>query len=828
MRKNSFFEKLNVTKLEREVELVYKKELNYYYPDIIISNPYGCDGLIEKGKLKLIMELKYNEDFADRSVQCKVIVQALYYIKKFQINDQKLPNIILIGDKDEVFLVTDNIINKYIDEEVDWSLVPSKASMKNIRLVLKMVKDDTIIPFVFHIDEKFSFQTIINQINEITNGLKTYVAITEKNISSVFDYFIINVIRNYRQYNTNDLVRIFITLMTNPNKTYLHTKKKNILILQDKSEIFINGDRFTSFFEYFKKDYTPKEKDKFTEIADRLLEDTSRRKNGEFYTPTSWVSEAHEMISRTLGDKWKDEYVVWDCAWGTGNLTRDYYFKNLYCSTLHKSDLEIGERYNKSAVKFQYDFLNDDINLLENNYLLTDHIKMPINLLESLHQNKPIVFFINPPYGAAGTMKTDGSSKKDICKTKTNRIMKNDKIGSCSQQLFAQFLYKILLFKAKYNLDNVVICLFSSPIFMTGSSFKKFREKFLTQFEYRSGMLFSADEFDDVSKGWGVSFNIWTSGKTSNKNIFIHELKQLSHDVSLGINKIINLGNKKVYNIDGSKSFSDWIKEDINYKTYDAPLLSSALVIKEHGYGKLVKEALGYYVNSGNSIYDNNGDVFIVSGCSSRGHGISILPNNFNRVMANFASRKCMTGEYSNWKNNKDEYYAPNTGDKRYKEWNSDAIIYSLFNTSSNQSSLRNIKYKENLWNIQNEFFFMSNDHMLDLANKYTNDELYIDAKSFRTDRYAYKIISEIKLSYEASIVLNKARYLVEKSFQFRDIMNEEHPEYFLNTWDAGWYQIKLILKKYLKEDLSDFNYLYKILEQKLRSQIYDLGILRR
>ncbi len=36
--------------------------------------------------------------------------------------------------------------------------------------------------------------------------------------------------------------------------------------------------------------------------------------------------------------------------------------------------------------------------------------------------------------------------------------------------------------------------------------------------------------------------------------------------------------------------------------------------------------------------------------------------------------------------------------------------------------------------------------------------------------------------------------------------MNQEHPEYFLNTWDDGWYQIKLILKKYLKEDLLDFN----------------------
>lgn len=829
MRKpNNFFKEIKEAKLEREVELVYKKEISFYYPDVIISNPYGCDGLVEKGELKLIIELKYDEDFFNKSSQCKVIVQALYYIKKFEIDGVKLPNIILIGDKDEVFVIHNNVIIKYLDEDIDWSIAPSKASFKNPQLILKMIKDEEITPHIFTIDEKFSFKEVNDHINSLVGNLKTYVQVTEKNISRIYDYFTVNVIRNYRQYSTNDLVSIFITFMINTQNTYLHPIKKNILVTQDGREILINRDRYISFFNYFKREYTPKEKERFTEIADRLIEDTNRRAKGEFYTPTIWGDEAHKMVCETLGKDWKDKYVVWDCAWGTGNLTRDYYFQELYCSTLFETDLEIGSRYNKNALKFQYDFLNDDIDILEGKELLNSEIKMPKQLLEALEANIPILFLINPPYSAAGTMKTDGSHKGGIVKTKINKLMKNYKMGTCSQQLYAQFLFRILLLKSYYNLSNVSICVFSSPLFMSGSSFEKFREIFLGEFEYKNGMLFKASYFDDVSSRWGISFSIWSSGETIDKSNFSHIMKEVNIDNGKNINDIIEIGIKNIYNLDSEKSFSDFIKEDVKgLRTYEAPLLSSALVVKESGYGKLAKEALGYYVNSGNSIYDNVGDVFLLSGCSTRGHGISILPSNFNRVMANFAARKVMTGKYASWQNNKDEYLAPNMKHKKYSEWNNDAIIYSLFNTSSNQSSLRHIKYKGRTWNIENEFFFMSNIEITKLANKFNNDEAYIDAKSFNKERYVYRIINESTLSREASYVLDKAKRLVEKSFEYRQILSEEHPEYHLNTWDAGWYQIKLILKIYFKEDLEDFNYLYGILEQKIRSMIYELEILR-
>ena len=62
------------------------------------------------------------------------------------------------------------------------------------------------------------------------------------------------------------------------------------------------------------------------------------------------------MLENELGEDWKDEFVVWDNCWGTGNLTRDYRFNELYCSTLFQSELNIGDKYNNEAIKFQFDF----------------------------------------------------------------------------------------------------------------------------------------------------------------------------------------------------------------------------------------------------------------------------------------------------------------------------------------------------------------------------------------------------------------------------------------------------------------------------------------
>jgi len=118
----------------------------------------------------------------------------------------------------------------------------------------------------------------------------------------------------------------------------------------------------------------------------------------------------------------------------------------------------------------------------------------------------------------------------------------------------------------------------------------------------------------------------------------------------------------------------------------------------------------------------------------------------------------------------------------------------------------------------------------MELANKYSFDELYKDVKNTPEDsRYVHTLLlSGIykKLSPDAKAVLDKATELLEKSFPFRILLHQEHPEYHLQCWDAGWYQIKLILKEHYKDDLKEFRNLYKKFEERMRPLVYELGFL--
>ena len=81
-------------------------------------------------------------------------------------------------------------------------------------------------------------------------------------------------------------------------------------------------------------------------------------------------------------------------------------------------------------------------------------------------------------------------------------------------------------------------------------------------------------------------------------------------------------------------------------------------------------------------------------------------------------------------------------------------------------------------------------------------------------------------MSEDAQKVLDKARELIRKSFEYRDLFNEDHPEYHINTWDAGWYQIKGLLKEYFPDDLEEFNQMYHQFEDRMRPLVYEFGFL--
>ena len=820
--KNKFFDKIKEAKIERTVEDVYNEGINLYFPtDKGIEYPFACDGFVDTKTdndkvLKLIIEYKFNEMMSNTVSRAKVLVQVIYYIKKFEQNGMILPNVCMVGDKDECFVMHTNELLKYLDENVDWSISPSNAATANPDLVLKISQDANINPFIFEIDENFNFKSVAEKIKDLAENIQRYVRVTEHNLSKIFDYFCKNVLKGKTKLSGHDMVEIFMGVIGDKMNYFQHPSNPNILVCKGRN-VNMNGNAFKSFFGYFDRNYTPQETMCLNGIADRLIVDADRRNSGDFWTPTMFVDYAHDMISKKLGEDWKEKYVVWDNCCGSLNLTRDYKFSELYCSTLYQSELNIGADYNPEATKFQFDFLNDEI-VSKNSLLGVYNDKLPKGLKDALINNKPIVFFINPPYATANVMGTNEKHKEGVAKTMINEQMLKDKIGASSQNLYAQFLYRIIQIKNEFNLTNCHIALFSPTLFLTGSSYAKFRKVFLNEFSFDDAIQFKASHFADVADNWGISFSIWHNGETFEKNNFNYTLIDNENG------EIVEIGNKVVYNIDGLKTANDWCKEPIKrLKSEDAPQISSAVKVKDNGRGTIVPNAIGYFGSNSNNVDMNMQFVAMYSSCSSRANGYSIIADNFDRCTALFSARKLIE---KNWVNSKDEYLAPNTEHPAYNEFVNDSLIYSLFHSSSNQSSLRNVDYKGKKWDIKNEFFWLSNKEIENLSNTNGFTQTYNDARTSK-ERYVYNKLQTITLSPEAQDVLDKASDIVRNTFKYRELFNQEHPEYQIMNWDCGWYQIKALAKEYAKSDYEEFVKLYKKLADKMRPMVYTLGFLK-
>jgi len=852
-----FIKDLRSADSEKLIESIYHDELRKGISSIGgvihgVRTLYGTDGIID-GELRfdgvvrvfrIIIETKKNETFSNIEVRSKVLAQVIYYLKRFDTIGDTLPNIVFVGDKDECFVIHSNYLQKYLYNNYDWNIPPSRAGTVNVELVTELMNDQSIISqlFVFEINDNFDFSEVTNKIRDLALNIKTLVKVNERNILKVFDYFSLRVLKHAidgkSEYTAREQEGLFMNLLVHQNECYLHPIKRGVAVFNG-IEARVNVDAFKSFINHYEFNYNAIEKKNLTAISDRLIEDSDRRRKGDFYTPVAWVDEAHRLLTKNLGVNWYNDYIVWDCAWGTGNLTRDYKFSKLYCSTLYNNDIVIGGKYNNEAqAKFQYDFLNDDVELfndllisvrggaklVESNFHGSKLWQLAPNLIRGMLNGEKVLFFINPPFGTAGELSTisgNNDSKTGIARTAVNQVMTENKQGRASQQLYAQFIYRIIMFKELFT-NNISIGIFSPPLLLTGLLFQELRK--ILPFSFVDGMLFKASEFADVSKKWGVSFTIWKDEQPKAQNKYDVSVKELT---ATGVATIMT---KELYNLDNSKTCSDWIKEPINrVKTFDAPQMKSPLKWdKEKNYGKLAKGAIGYYVNKSNIVEKNDTQVYILSSCATSGLGISILPENFDRVICNFTARRLITGKYANWVNAKDEYMIPNTEHPLYNQWKDDSIVYSIFNNASYQSSLRNIRYNNTNHNVYNQFFFMSKEEMKQLAlGEHHNDDIFYDIEQHGDDeRFVYKKLLGANLSLDAKDVLDFARELVRESFRYRELFNRERPEYHINTWDSSWYQIKGILKAYMPDKLKEFNAKYKNFEDRMRPLVVELGFL--
>lgn len=886
------------------------------YPEIKTDGVYKCyyidDSVGTKHNYLLQLECKLDIDFTDRDARANVILQVICYLKQIHDNvlgyntlwdDSGIPKVVVIGSKINCFALPTKFLTPYAMERIAGFKSASTAyTNTDNAYLLQRIKDDAQIEaysIIFNTVENDCIKSLCNEIVKLAKNLKIADDLNEHTVSLAFDFFDMYVLDTKSASKLSSREKVDLFIGTFFNEEFEETKTNRFASNPDKLrihgvEVKVNPDKYNQFkIMYNMREYSRLEQKQITAITDRLLEDTDRRRKGDFYTPSIWVDEAHKLLDRNLGENWRDEYMVWDCAWGTGNLTRDYQFADLYCSTLQQEDLNIATRYNRNATKFQYDFLNDDVEdferikavlrkpllykqgvnldvvenwlsfdkvielyqfMVEKNVVTMDECReayqTAINILHGtkLYKNAPslidgmlgdengehrkkLVFLINPPYGTSGEMKNVHSEiehKIGIADTCINELMTDEKIGTCSRQLIAQFMYRINKIQRLFGAD-ISLSMFSPTSVLTSNDYEGLLNRIDYHMGYTDGIMFCASEFADVQPTWGIMFALYNTNNSNHNRLCNIDVMCIGNELKAEV-----MFNKTLYMIDKSRKASWWTKEPIESipKTKDVCYLKSALNVNSgKPHNMCINTSIGGFISSANNVNENTQFVALLSGMSGAAKGLNLGRENYDRVISLFAARKLISGTYANWINSKDEYMVPNTEHPLYEQWQSDCIVYSLFNTASNQSSLRNIEYNGKTWNIQNEFFWMSVKDIEKLAGgEFSTDDINTaiedDIEVFGKERFVYKKLQTVTLSPDAQAVLDKATELVKSSFKYRKQFNQEHPEYHINTWDAGWYQIKGMLKQYDPEGLKQFNELYKQLEDRMRPLVYELGFL--
>ena len=812
---------------ESEVQNDYEEEIKKAFgvtvPFIRIPGNSGAktDGVLEVKQLnlKLLAEFKFKNNLENDFPMC--VCQVLCYIKMMETHGINCPNVILIGNELYCYLFHIDKITKYLDKR-DWlSYTPCSVGYHDDnKELLNEIRNDPDLVLYKHDLSRIEFKEIIDEIVSLNYKTTRKLSINEINITRFFGEFVDDIIvkkEKDNSYTPNQLVSLFMTILNTPTDVYIHPTKKNILVSSVLGEIKIYQDKYKLFFERINNSYTPKEKDNLTEICDRLIEDLTRRNQGEFYTPIPVASKGEIEIEKIFGRNWKEEYIVWDPACGVGNLTKYGNFSNLYLSTLHKSDLDIIEsrnNYGQQLIKFQYDFLNDDIS--EDGLLVVDRFKLHPGLIDAFKNNKKIIIFMNPPYSMGGNLKLNVGSKgkKDSKKTLINKAMKAKKLGSACSQLYLQFLYRIISIKETYNLTNLHLAFFSKPGFLTSVAYKKFRELFLNNFTFVHGELIKSSLFSGASNWWAVSFSIFKSGKTplSERLDFNFDICETNSEFAMEKTK-----SKIIYNLDNKLALDSWVKQPTVNLSMGKKLglsLKGGLNYEatEIKHSNLIIGSIhaGYNSMRGNEQYCG-----IYSGMFS--YGNPIIKENFYKAIISFVAKRSMM-KVQKWFDDSTEYSPPTVLDEKFV---SDCLIYSLFNANSNQTSIR-----EGGYYIINEWFWLSNEFIKNLSNENFDDIVYGDSNVYSGDRFVFKEIQDKTFSDDAKCILNLATDLVVKSFPLRK-KEDHYNKLQLKSWDSGWFQIRKLLEVEMKEELANFKKLYIEFETRMREEVLRRGFLK-
>ncbi|MBY0428029.1 MAG: hypothetical protein K2Q32_02300, partial [Alphaproteobacteria bacterium] len=357
--------------------------------------------------------------------------------------------------------------------------------------------------------------------NAILTGDIIRTQITPDNLKQVFDKWVEMIGREINGVNADDYNLLFFAdIMSDGNVSthenlparMLHYNGAPVFELSGKNYALGSKEGYRRFWAIYHRPPAAEYRNYLLERRDSLIPIDERAFKGAYYTPLHVVDKAYDKLAETLGKNWQRDYIVWDMCCGVGNLeVKHSNPRNIFMSTLDEADVDVMKATKTcvAATRFQYDYLNDDIDDFgQIDYSLTN--KIPQELRNALAGGgKKILVLINPPYAEAtnadnATTGKVAESKTGVAKTHVAGMM--DDYGYASRELFAQFMVRI-----SKEIPNATLAMFSTLKYFNAGNFEKFRYEWKAKF--LAGFVVHSKAFDGISGNFPIGFLIWDMAK---------------------------------------------------------------------------------------------------------------------------------------------------------------------------------------------------------------------------------------------------------------------------------------------------------------------------
>lgn len=741
---------------------------------------------------KILFEFKFAKNLASVDVRASAVAQLIYYIRelKYGATQLSIPTYLCVVDKNEAFFLETSSCKSVYDSDnssFDWDRAPSTPcpNIVNATSKLKSVRETHI----HKLNQTEDFSNFCSKLNsyrqeqlELDFTILDKKQITERNFeaaytlwSESFGPYVENG-RKASEYFMLDIQRGKSQILTESQEVAFDIGDNTLV----KKPLPIA--KYVNFWNTYEKAPDARAMHSIWQRVDRLSKENFRRFTGEFYTPVSFASKAISYISKTVGDRWWEQgYRLWDMAAGTGNLEYDLPEEALpycYISTLLDDDASYCAQLYPEATVFQYDYLNDDAGMLFSNQMdFTAHgwkPKMPQKLFDELRDPEiKWIIFINPPYATANVAQTSGELNKDgVADTQIRRLMNQENLGETSRELFSQFLWRI---HKEFLGKEAILGMFSTLKYLNSNNDQKLRD-IIFRYEFIGGFCFPSKAFHGNKGDFPVGFLTWDLGS-------IRDLSDQRIELDIFDLNVDKVGIKEIPSVQRDQFLSKWVDRPKTDRIM--PPFSNAITIpidRKDVRDKVSKDFLCSLMCAGND-YQHQNITYLLSGPSVSAGAFSVTPENFEKSLVVHAVRLV---KKANWLNDRDQWMQPSLSPLP-QEFVNDCVVWSLFANSNQTSSLGEVEYKSEKFNIRNNLFPLTRELLQSWAIGLST--LNSSLSSNDKDRFAAIWLKSHVLSAEASYVLSSGTDVYKEFFEKSASL--PWPQMKISRWDVGWYQAR-------------------------------------